>query len=47
LAKENEVKKNANATRINSNTALKTETKEVTRVETRYAIVPTVRVAEV
>jgi len=46
LAKENEVKKNANATRINSNTVLKTETKEVTRVETKYAIVPTVRVVK-
>jgi hypothetical protein len=45
LAKEDEVKKNANATQIASNTVLKTETREVTRVETRYAIVPTVRVA--
>ncbi|MEM3079040.1 MAG: hypothetical protein QXF21_01825, partial [Thermoproteota archaeon] len=46
LAKENEVKKHANATRIVSNTALNTELREVTRVETRYAIVPTVRVVK-
>jgi hypothetical protein len=47
LAKENEVKKNAlTPRRIASNTVLKTETREVTRVETRYAIVPTVRVAK-
>ncbi|MGB9718947.1 MAG: hypothetical protein ACPL4E_11050, partial [Thermoproteota archaeon] len=44
LARENEAKKNANATRIASNTVLKTETREITRVETRYAIVPTVMV---
>ncbi|MBO3810256.1 MAG: CvpA family protein, partial [Candidatus Brockarchaeota archaeon] len=45
LAKESEVKGYANATRITSNTFLKTESREVTRFETRYAIVPTVRVA--
>ena len=45
LAKESEVKKSANATRITSNTVLKTETREVTKTETRYAIVPTVKVA--
>ncbi|MBO3755031.1 MAG: hypothetical protein FGF53_09200, partial [Candidatus Brockarchaeota archaeon] len=44
LAEESEVKGFANATRITSNTVLKTESGEVTRVETRYAIVPTVRV---
>jgi hypothetical protein len=46
LAKESEVKKSANATRIASNTILKTETRKVTRTETRYAIVPTVKVAK-
>jgi len=46
LAKENEVKRNANATRIASNAALKTETREVARVETKYAIVPTARVVK-
>jgi transcription elongation GreA/GreB family factor len=45
-AKEDEVKRNANATRIISNTTLKTEAKEVTRTETRYAIVPIVKVAK-
>ncbi|MEM3958595.1 MAG: hypothetical protein QXO47_10400, partial [Thermoproteota archaeon] len=45
LSKESEVKAYANATRITSNTVLKTETRQATRVETRYAIVPTVRVA--
>ncbi|MEM3648975.1 MAG: hypothetical protein QW506_07415, partial [Thermoproteota archaeon] len=45
LAKEGEAKAYANATRITSNTVLKTETRQATRVETRYAIVPTVRVA--
>ncbi|MGB9718956.1 MAG: hypothetical protein ACPL4E_11095, partial [Thermoproteota archaeon] len=45
LAKEGDVKKHANATRIASNAILRTETRQVTRVETRYAIVPTVRVA--
>ncbi|MEM3660643.1 MAG: hypothetical protein QXU11_09570, partial [Thermoproteota archaeon] len=45
LAMEKEVKTYANATRITSNTSLRTESREVTRVETRYAIVPTVRVA--
>ncbi|MEM3647620.1 MAG: hypothetical protein QW506_00480 [Thermoproteota archaeon] len=46
LAKESEVKKHANATRITSNTLFKTETREATRVETKYAIVPKVRVAK-
>ncbi|MBO3799432.1 MAG: hypothetical protein JTT13_11265, partial [Candidatus Brockarchaeota archaeon] len=46
LAKEKEVKAYANATRITSNTLLKTESSEVTWVETRYAIVPTVRVVK-
>ncbi|MEM3956777.1 MAG: hypothetical protein QXO47_00995 [Thermoproteota archaeon] len=44
LAMEKEVKAYANATRITSNTVLKTETREAARVETKYAIVPTVRV---
>ncbi|MBO3842963.1 MAG: hypothetical protein FGF48_11215, partial [Candidatus Brockarchaeota archaeon] len=44
LAKESEVKGYANATSIKSNTVLKSESTEATRVETRYAVVPTVRV---
>ncbi|MEM3388158.1 MAG: hypothetical protein QXI42_06000 [Thermoproteota archaeon] len=44
LAMEKEVKGYANATRITSNTILKTESREVIRVGTKYAIVPTVRV---
>ncbi|MEM3660619.1 MAG: hypothetical protein QXU11_09445 [Thermoproteota archaeon] len=46
LAKEGEVKAYANATRITSKTVLKTETREAARIETKYAIVPTVRVAK-
>jgi len=42
LAKEAEVKGLANSTSITWNTVTKTESKMVTRVETRYAIVPTV-----
>ncbi|MEM2930768.1 MAG: hypothetical protein QW797_07935, partial [Thermoproteota archaeon] len=45
LTREAEVKKHANSTRVTWNTTLKTEPREVTRVETRYAIVPTVRAA--